>query len=137
MATFVIYECFGEDEAEQVHNLDTDTHKWALTNTAPNIATHDELADITEISAGAGYSAGGFAVAVSTSRSADVTTVSCAAATVTASAGDIAAFRYAVLYSDTATNDELIGYLDYGSSQTIPDGQTLTIPAGTLFTKTT
>lgn len=137
MATFVFYDCFGEDEAEKVHNIDADTLKWALTNTAPNVTTHDELADITEIAAGNGYTAGGAAAGVSTSRAADVTTVTGSQTTFTASGGAIAAFRYLVLYNDTAVADELIGYLDYGSSQTIPDGQTLTIPAGTIFTKTT
>jgi hypothetical protein len=32
-----------------------------------------------------------------------------------------------VLYNDTASNDELIGYADYGSSLTVPDGSSFTV----------
>ena len=47
----------------------------------------------------------------------------------TSSTGDVAAFRYIVIYNDTATNDELIGYYDYGSDLTLhgANGDTLTI----------
>jgi hypothetical protein len=45
----------------------------------------------------------------------------------TASGGSIGPFRYAVFYNDTATNDELIGYLDYGYSVTVASGQTFTL----------
>jgi hypothetical protein len=45
----------------------------------------------------------------------------------TASGGSVAAFRYVVIYNDTATNDELIGWYDYGSDLTLADGETLTL----------
>jgi hypothetical protein len=45
----------------------------------------------------------------------------------TASGGAVAAFRYVVIYNDTAANDELIGYLDYGSDLTLASGDTLTL----------
>jgi hypothetical protein len=39
-------------------------------------------------------------------------------------------FRYVALYNDTATNDDLIGYWDYGSSITLANGETFTVNFG-------
>lgn len=128
MASFVKYHCFAEDVAEKVHNLGSDTLKIALTNTAPTVATHHELADITEIAAGNGYTAGGAAITVTASAQTSGTyKLTGNDVTFTASGGAIATFRYAVLYNDTATNDELIGYWDNGESVDLADGETFTV----------
>ena len=117
-----------------MHNLGSDTLKFLLTNTAPSLA-NTVKADLTEIGAGNGYTAGGTAVTVTSSaQSGGTYSLVLAAATFTASGGTIGPFRYVVLYNDTATNDELIGYLDYGASYTLPDGQPFTITAGTFLT---
>jgi len=120
---------FVEDLAEGVHNLGTDTLKVALTNTAPS-ASDDQLSDITEISAGNGYTAGGNQATISSSAQASGTyKLVLADVTFTTSGGSIGPFRYAVLYNDTATNDELIGYWDYGSEITLSDGESFTFDA--------
>ncbi len=132
MATFTKYEAFSEHLAEKVHNLDTDTLKVALTNTAPNVATHSLLGDITELGAGNGYSAGGVDTQNATSRTGGTTLVTGVDAVVTASGGTVGPFRYAVLYNDTPTSpaDPLIGYWDYGSSITLQSGETFTVDFG-------
>lgn len=132
--TFSIFNSFKEAISEKVHNLSSDTLKYMLTNTAP-VLTNTVKADITEISAGFGYTAGGAAVTVSSSsQSGGTYSLVVNSASFTAAGGSIGPFRYIVLYNDTATNDELIGYLDYGTSYTLPDTQVFTIGAGTVFT---
>ena len=128
MATFNKFHSFVEAEAEKVHNLGADTLKVLLTNTAP-VATNTVKADLTEISAVNGYTAGGNTAAQSSSAQTSGTykLVLADPATWTASGGSIGPFRYAVLYNDTATSDELIGWWDYGSSITLAAGETFTV----------
>ncbi len=127
MASYVKYQVFVEDVAEKVHNLGSDVLKIALTNTAPNVSTHAGLADITEIAAGNGYTAGGTQTTISSSaQSAGTYQLTLADVTFTASGGSIATFRYAVLYNDTSTGDRLIAYWDYGSSISVLIGETFT-----------
>jgi hypothetical protein len=52
------FNSFVEAEAEKAHNLGSDTLKVLLTNTAP-VAGNAVKADLTEITAQNGYSAGG------------------------------------------------------------------------------
>lgn len=129
MASFNKYNVFVEDLAEKVHNLGADTLKVALTNTAPNAGTHAGLADITQISAGNGYTLGGNSASVTSSAQTSGTykLVLGDPATWSASGGSIGPFRYAVLYNDTSTGDRLIGWWDYGTSITLADGESFTV----------
>lgn len=92
------------------------------------------LTDITQIAAGNGYSTGGQALDsvtwAETSAGSGVWRLNSADEVFTASGGAIAQFRYIVLYNNTATNDELIGYLDYGSAVDVTSGNTFTIDLG-------
>lgn len=128
MAAFNKFNSFVEALAEKVHNLGSDTLKVMLTNTAP-VATNSIKTNITEISAGNGYTAGGNTAAVTSSAQTSGTykLVLGDPATFTASGGSIGPFRYAVLYNDTATNKELIGWWDYGSSVTLASGESFTV----------
>ena len=134
MATVQIFNSFKEAVAEKKHDLGADVLKFMLTNTAPSLA-NTVKADLTEITAGCGYTAGGTAGTVSSSaQSGGTSSLVLAACTFTAAGGTIGPFRYVILYNDTATNDELIGYVDYGTSYTLPTGQPFTITAGTFLT---
>ena len=128
MAAFNKFHAFVEALAEKKHDLGADTLKVLLTNTAP-VATNSVKADLTEISAGNGYTAGGNSAGVSSSSQTSGTykLVLADPATWTASGGTIGPFRYAVLYNDTAASDDLIGWWDYGSSVTLADGETFKV----------
>lgn len=128
MAAFNKFNSFVEDLAEKVHNLGSDTLKVMLTNTAP-VAGNSVKADLTEISAGNGYTAGGTQATISSSaQSSGTYKLVLADVIFTASGGSFAAARYFVLYNDTPTSpaDPLIGWWDYGSSFTLLTGETAT-----------
>lgn len=127
MAAFNKFNAFVQDLGRKVHNLNSDTLKVALTNTAP-IAANAVLADITQITAANGYSSGGTAMgSTSYAQAAGVAKLAGANVVFTASGGSIGPLRYAVLYNSTAAGGPLIGWWDYGSSVTITDTNTFTV----------
>lgn len=134
MATFTLFDEFIFHLGTNEINLSTDTFKIALSNVAPVAATNVQLSDITQITAQNGYVAGGNALtAVSweeTGAGLGVWRFISADVVFTASGGSIGPFRYAVLYSDTAINDELVGFLDNGASITVLDGNSFTVNVG-------
>lgn len=128
MAAANKFQIFVENVAEKVHNLGADTLKVMLTNTAP-VATNSVKADLTEITAGNGYTAGGTAASITSSAHTTGTyKLVLADVITTAAGGSIGPFRYTPLYNDTPTSpaDPLILYWDYGSSITLADTETFT-----------
>jgi hypothetical protein len=131
--SFNKFNQFVQDVASAVHQLQTGTAhvcKVLLTNTAP-VAGNSVKADLTEISAGNGYTAGGATVGTITGAQTSGT-FKCTGGSDpswTASSGTIGPFRYAVLYNDTPTSpaDPLIGWWDYGSAITLADGEAFTV----------
>jgi len=128
MPTLTKFYSFVEAIHEKKHNLGSDTLKVLLTNTAPSLS-NTQKSDISgELSTANGYTAGGATVTITSSaQSSGLYTLIATDVTWTASGGSMGPFRYAVFYNDTATNDELIGYLDYGYSVTVASGQTFTL----------
>lgn len=124
MATYNKFNSFVEAICEKVHNLGSDTLTVALTNSAPS-ASNTQLTDITQIS----YTNCSSRVITTSSSSQTSGTYKLVLTdlVLTASGGSVGAFRYVVIYNDTATNDELICWFDYGSSITLASGETLTI----------
>ena len=127
MANYVKYQCFVEDLAEGKHNLSSDAITVALSNTAPNAGTHVKLADVTAVStanlddttptvSSSGQTSGTYKLVL-----ADLT--------MTAS-GTVGPFRYVILYNDTAANDPLICYFDYGSEVTLAKDDTFKLDFG-------
>ena len=130
MATYTKYQCFLKDFVDGKHDFTTATLKVALSSAAnaPSASADVKLADITTIAAPAvdnatlttsssGWAAGAFKVVV-----ADLTLTA---------TGDVPAFRYVIIYNDTATNKELICYFDYGSEVTLHANDTISLDFGT------
>jgi hypothetical protein len=139
-SSFNKFQDFSEQLIRGVHDFDAHTFKVALTNSAP-VATNTILSDITQIAGSGGYTTGGETTTISVSETTGTTTVSGTEVVWTGTSGGMAAFRYAVLYNDSATSpaDALIGWFDYGSSLTVAEGDTFTVKfsnasPGAIFT---
>ena len=142
MAAFNKYNDYALRLGQGVHQLHAAGHtlKVMLSNTAPNAATHTVRADVTEISAGNGYTAGGTDVQNDYTATTGVGTMTAVDVVFTASGGTIGPFRYAILYNDTPTSpaDPLIGWWDYGSAVTLQDTELFTVDFGAaVWTLTT
>jgi hypothetical protein len=127
LASYQKFNAFVEHLAEKVHNLGSDQLKVALTNTAP-VAGNSVYADLTSPLDGTNLS-GGTPFNITTSTSAQTSgTYKLVLADLTLTAtGSVGPFRYVVLYNDTASSDQLIGFYDYGSSITLNSGDTFVI----------
>lgn len=124
MAAGTRFQVLSEKVAEGAHNLQTNTLKVILTNTAPTAA--DTTFAYPAPTAANGYPAGGNTISVSSSaQSAGLYKLVLADSTFTATAGGIGPFRYAVLMDTTAASG--IEFWDYGSSITLAEGEAFTV----------
>ncbi len=121
MATYTKFNSFVEALAEKAHNLGSDTLKIALCASASApVAANAVLADLTEI-AYTNLSARTLTTSSSGQTSGTYKLV-LADLTLSASGGAVAAFQYIVIYNDSASNKELIGFYNYGSAVTLQNG---------------
>jgi hypothetical protein len=125
MATFNKFRGFVEALAEKAHNLGSDQLVVALCpagNTPVN--TNTVLANLTQI-AYTNLSSRNIST-VSSAQTAGVYKLTLTDLELTAS-GAVEAFQFVVIYNDTAANDELIGWYDYGAPVTLANGEKFTI----------
>ena len=130
MATYNKFNSFVEALAEKVHNLGSDTLKVAFSNAsnAPSASADVKLADITTIAA---TNLGDVTLTLSSSSQTGGTYKLVVADKTLTATGDVPAFRYAIIYNDTAANDELICWFDYGSEVTLHTNDTFKLDFGT------
>jgi len=138
MATYNKFEDFVEQLGRGVHQLHAAGHmaKVFLTNEQP-LAADTVKADMAEISAGNGYTAGGEDAQQDYTEAAGTATLTGVDIQWTASGGTIGPFQFCVLYNDTPTSpaDPLISWWDYGSALTLQDGDSFTVDFGvSIFT---
>ena len=127
-SAFVKIDKFVLNLGKKVFDLSSDQIKVALSNTAPTVATANQYSDITSPIAGTNLSGATPFNVTTTSflQTSGTAKLILADLTLTAT-GAVGPFRYVILYDDTATNDEIIGYYDYASSVTLADGDTFII----------
>ena len=129
MATYNKFQCFVEDLAEKKHNLASDTLKVAFSNAsnAPSASADVKLADITTIDT---TNFDSTTITVSSSSQTAGTYKLVVVDKLLTATGDVPAFRYVIVYNDTATNKELICFFDYGTEVTLASGDTFKLEFG-------
>lgn len=118
--TFVIPYVAKTKLIDGTHDLDTHVFKMALCTQAQTLgaATTIGYSGLTgQVANGNGYTTGGKTVAITLSRSGGTVTVNCASQQWTASTFSA---KWAVIYNDTATNKDLLCYVDLET--TVPAG---------------
>lgn len=126
LTTITLFNCFSLAMGEKKHNLASDVLKLALcaAGNAP-VATNTKLSDLTVIS----YTNLSDLALTTTSftLASNISKLVIADKVLTAS-GAVAAFRYAVIYNDMATDKDLIGWYDLGAPVTMANsGDTYTL----------
>lgn len=125
MAAFNKINSFVEAICEKVHNLASDQlAAFLTTNANAPVATNSQLSQITPISY-TNLSSRNITTG-SSSQSSGTYKLILTDLVLTAS-GAVATFRWVGIYNDTATNDELVCFFDYGSDVTLANGETFTL----------
>lgn len=155
--TLALFDEFAESIGDGRIDLDTDTFKIAFVTLqvggTPTIAKTDPVPtwgaggttnlSTSEVAAGGGYTAGGESLAsVTWAQAAGVGKFDAADVVWTSSgAGDPATIKTAVIYSDTATNKDCVGFIDMTADGTtaislLAGDVTVAFGAGGIFTLT-
>ena len=141
--TYVKINDWAENESEAA-NTGSDTFVIALSNTAPGAETTPPtgdgdgvLANVTEIAYT--YCSSRTLTTASSAQASGTFTLDFNDITLTASGGAVGPFQYIYIYDDTVTSpaDPIVCYFNYGSAQTLNDGDSMpiTFNASGLYTK--
>lgn len=124
MAAYVKYTAAIEPLLENI-NAGSDAWKVALSNTV-NIADTTFTPGTTDLATGNGYTAGGNAATTSSaSQTGGTFKLVLNSPAVWTATGAGFTFRYAILWDSTTSTP--VAYWDYGSSQAVAAGETVTV----------
>ena len=140
MPAFVEPDILSEDMANKIHDFNSDSFRWILSNTTPTVGATFLRTNVTQIATSGGYTAmtdgaGGLATTVSFSRSGQTTTVATTQVVLTAT-GAVGPFEWIVLINDTPTSplNPVVGWVQLTAPVTMALNDTFTIPASNVFT---
>lgn len=123
-----LYGNFIYNLALKKMDVDNDTLKVSLHTSSytPNQDTHDFYDDVTNEVTATGYSSGGATLTTTTlAYNSSTNVISLDADDVTWTITGSMTARYAVIYDSspgTAATNPLIGYIDFGTNETVTDG---------------
>jgi hypothetical protein len=127
MATYNKFNDYAEQIGLKLINLNTDTIRAILTNTAP-VATNTILSNITQIANGNGYTTDGIDIVNVWSEDPAGTGKMVGTDPVwTSSGAGMAEFQYVVLYDSTSSAKHLIGWWDNESAVNVAVGSSFTV----------
>jgi hypothetical protein len=131
MATFQPVDEFVKNLSDKLIDMNSDTFKAVITNTAPTKAGSALLADLTQIAGTGGYAAVTLTTVTfnETGSGTGIWEFDSDPFAWTATGAAFATGRYIAIYSDTSTGDCLIGFADIGSF-TLAQDATLTVTPG-------
>lgn len=125
MATFNKFYSFVEAICEGVHDFENDTLELALSSVVP-VNTNTQLTNLTQIAYT--YLSARTLAGVTSGQTTGLYTLDATDKVISCTGGTAATFRYVTLFNQDATNDELIGWWDYGAaSVTLADGEDFTV----------
>ena len=120
------FDSYVEELHKGSHNWASNAFKLMLSAVAP-VNGNTVKANLTEIAAGNGYTAGGAALTPTMTRVGKLQKVNFANVTFTGSGAGMAGFRYYAIYNDTSASDLLVAWYDFGSTVTLAAAQAHTI----------
>lgn len=129
MATFNFVNDFSQQLAKGTHIFGTHTFNAVFTNTAP-VATNTQYSNLVDLATAGGYTAGGYSIGtitVGAGGAAQTAKITVSADPVFTATGAVGPFRYVAIINNTATNKNIVGWLDYGSAITMAASETFTL----------
>lgn len=131
MAAFQKFNSFTTDLTNGKHDFSSHSFKVMLVPAgSPPVATNTIKGNLTEITAGNGYTAGGITVTATKSNASGVEKITFSNDPQwTATGGAMASFRYVVIYNATQTTpaSPLVGFYDYTGTVTLNVGESFTV----------
>jgi len=139
MATFTRPDVFSKNLCDKLFDLDSDQVRWVFSNSAPVAGSTNQLSNVTQIATGGGFTqadgagAGGILATLNALSQTGASTNVGTTGNVFTATGAVGTFQYIILFSDTSTNNLVIGWLNHGSAITMANTDTYTIPSGNLL----